>query len=168
MRVLIVVDMQNDFITGSLGTLEAEAIVRRVKDKIACFEGTVFFTKDTHEANYLETQEGHHLPIAHCIRGTEGWKLHPALAAFSAEIIEKGTFGSVQLAERLMRMPDLESIELIGLCTDICVISNALLLKAYLPEIPIRVDGSCCAGASPEGHANALKAMRACQIEITG
>lgn len=171
MKILVVVDMQNDFVNGSLGSGEAERIVPLVAEKIRhvqAADGTVLFTMDTHDASYLETQEGQRLPVAHCIKGTNGWELHPAIQNACEGVPRfygKGTFGSVTLAEELSCMAP-ESVELVGLCTDICVISNAFLLKAYLPNVPIIVDASCCAGVTPESHRNALAAMKACQIEI--
>ena len=169
-KVLVVVDMQNDFIDGALGTKEAVAIVPKVEDKIRNFDGEVFFTRDTHENWYLETQEGKNLPVPHCIRGTEGWQIRKELDALrKTEPIDKETFGSTDLAADLLALHEDEeigSITLVGLCTDICVISNALLLKATLPEVPIYVDAACCAGVTPESHENALKAMEACQIKV--
>ncbi len=173
MKYLIVVDMQNDFITGSLGTEEAKAILPRVIEKAKSYDGNVIFTKDTHSTDYLDTQEGRNLPVKHCIMGEEGWELSEELrqAAEKAgwKIYEKPTFGCVKLAEDLKRenekMP-IEEIELCGLCTDICVISNALLLKAFLPEVPISVDAGCCAGVTQKSHDNALEAMKMCQITI--
>ncbi len=172
MDVLIVVDMQKDFIDGSLGTAEAQQIVPKVVEKIQKFEGAVLYTRDTHDRNYLNTAEGKKLPVEHCIRGTEGWEIHPEIAALiSGEPIDKPTFGSRELGEMLVKLNEeepLDSITLIGLCTDICVISNALLCKAYLPEVPIRVDASCCAGVTPESHRQALEAMKMCQIDVAG
>ena len=169
-HILIVVDMQNDFIDGALGTKEAVAIVPKVEDKIRNFDGEVFFTRDTHENWYLETQEGKNLPVPHCIRGTEGWQIRKELDALrKTEPIDKETFGSTDLAADLLALhedEEISSITLVGLCTDICVISNALLLKATLPEVPIYVDAACCAGVTPESHENALKAMEACQIKV--
>ena len=168
-RILIVIDMQNDFIDGALGTPEAEAIVPAVEAKIRAYPPeAVIATMDTHGPAYLDTQEGRRLPVEHCIRGTEGWRLRPEIAALltEAKTYEKPSFGSVQLAEDLRAMQDLVEIELIGLCTDICVVSNALLLKAYLPEVTIRVDAACCAGVTPEKHRAALETMRSCQIVI--
>ena len=169
-QILIIVDMQNDFIDGALGTKEAVAIVPKVEDKIRNFDGEVFFTRDTHEAWYLETQEGKNLPVPHCIRGTEGWQIRKELDALrKTEPIDKETFGSTDLAADLLALHEDEeigSITLVGLCTDICVISNALLLKATLPEVSIYVDAACCAGVTPESHENALKAMEACQIKV--
>ncbi|MGN0371339.1 MAG: cysteine hydrolase family protein, partial [Enterocloster sp.] len=168
--ILIVVDMQNDFIDGALGTGEAAAIVPRVKKKIEDFRGTVLFTRDTHESWYLETQEGKNLPVPHCIRGTEGWQIRKELDALrKTQPIDKETFGSSDLAEELAAMNEEEEIggiTLIGLCTDICVISNAMVIKAFLPEVPITVDASCCAGVTPQSHENALKAMEMCQIRV--
>ncbi len=167
---LIVVDMQNDFVTGSLGTKEAEAIVPAVCRKVEAFPGPVLYTMDTHEENYLSTQEGRMLPVSHCIRGKDGWQLIPELSPFLSDatlIFEKPTFGSRKLAEYLKeREKEIATIELVGLCTDICVISNALLLKAYMPEIPIAVDSSCCAGVTPEAHNAAIATMRSCQILV--
>ena len=169
-NILIVVDMQNDFIDGALGTKEAVAIVPKVEEKIRNFDGEVFFTRDTHENWYLETQEGKNLPVVHCIRDTEGWQIRKELDAFrKTEPVDKDTFGSTDLAGELVAINEDEeigSITLVGLCTDICVISNALLIKASLPEVPIYVDASCCAGVTPESHENALKAMEMCQIKI--
>ncbi|RGV92642.1 cysteine hydrolase [Ruminococcus sp. AF14-10] len=168
MNVLIVVDMQNDFIDGALGTKEAEAIVPRVVDKIHNFDGLVLATRDTHEADYLQTQEGVNLPVEHCIRGTKGWELRPEIQELiTTEVIDKPTFGSRELAELLVKREQaIERITLVGLCTDICVISNAMVLKAFMPEIPVYVDASCCAGVTPESHARALEAMKVCQIQI--
>lgn len=170
MDVLIVVDMQNDFIDGALGTPEAESIVSRVVDKIENFDGRVIATRDTHEKNYLQTQEGRNLPVEHCIAGTKGWQLHPEIAALiSRKPVDKPTFGSSELGKCLARChaeTPIASITLVGLCTDICVISNALLLKAFLPEVPIFVDAACCAGVTPESHETALAAMQACQITV--
>lgn len=176
MKVLVVVDMQNDFIDGALGTKEAVAIVPNVAEKIKGFDGRVLFTRDTHEENYMETQEGKNLPVPHCICGSEGWQIRPELDALrTGDAIDKPTFGSVNLGHILKRQDDelkakgetgIESITLIGLCTDICVISNAMLVKACLPEVPVIVDASCCAGVTPQSHENALEAMKMCQIII--
>lgn len=168
-KVLVVVDMQNDFIDGALGTAEAVAIVPKVADKIKYFDGTVLYTRDTHEENYMETQEGKNLPVPHCIRGTEGWQIRTVLQQAGAMVMDKPTFGSRELAEKLVDMnreETIESITLIGLCTDICVISNAFVIKAFLPETPIIVDAACCAGVTPESHARALEAMKVCQITV--
>lgn len=170
MKLLIVVDMQNDFIDGALGTKEAVAIVGNVEEKIKNFDGTVIFTRDTHFDNYLETQEGRNLPVKHCIKGTEGWQIRAELDALrKTEAIDKLTFGSSELGEKLAALNEVEAIEsitLIGLCTDICVISNAMIAKAFLPEVPIIVDAKCCAGVTPESHDNALSAMEVCQIKV--
>ena len=169
-ELLIVIDMQNDFIDGALGTAEAVEIVPRVVEKVKHFPGKVLFTRDTHPADYLDTQEGRRLPVPHCIRGTPGWEIRPELMALcTGEPVDKPGFGSVRLGELLRRMHALEpigSITLVGLCTDICVISNALLIKAFLPEVPITVDAACCAGVTPESHRNALAAMKVCQITV--
>ena len=169
MKALIVVDMQKDFINGTLGTKEAETIVPAVAARIqaARRDGeAIFFTRDTHSNDYLNTQEGKNLPVAHCIYGTDGWQIDAALEAGDAAVIDKPTFGSLELAARVAAIPELESVELIGLCTDICVISNAMILKARLPETPVFVRADCCAGVTPESHENALKAMKMCQIGI--
>lgn len=170
MKFLIVVDMQNDFIDGSLGTPEAVKIVPNVRGKISSFDGEVLFTRDTHYENYLETAEGKKLPVIHCIKDTEGWQIEKGLDAMrKTEPIDKPTFGSVDLAKYLAEVnlkEKIESIELVGLCTDICVISNAMMIKAFLPEVSVIVDSTCCAGATPESHENALKAMQSCHIEI--
>ncbi len=173
MKVLVVVDMQNDFIDGALGTLEAVKIVPKVIRKIQEFDGRVIATRDTHEENYLETQEGKKLPVKHCIRGTKGWEIHPDIQKLiSEEPVDKPTFGSEELGRMLKESCDMEgqieSITLVGLCTDICVISNALFLKACLPEVSVIVDASCCAGVTPESHVQALEAMKMCQVEIEG
>lgn len=171
-RFLVVVDMQKDFVDGSLGTAEAQAIVPHVAEKIRSFDGTVFATLDTHGANYLETSEGRHLPVAHCIKGTPGWQLNADVAAAlegkHAVVLEKPTFGSLELVERIRQTAGGAdfSVELIGLCTDICVVSNALLLKANFYEQTVRVDAACCAGVTPETHRAALTTMRMCQIEV--
>lgn len=169
-KVLVVVDMQNDFIDGALGTAEAVAIVPKVAEKIKSFDGRVIFTRDTHEKNYLSTQEGRNLPVEHCIRGTDGWQICSQLAPLCTEQpIDKPTFGSEELGRELAKYADtLESVTLVGLCTDICVISNAMVIKAFCPELPITVDASCCAGVTPESHAQALAAMKVCQIEVIG
>ena len=179
-KYLIVIDMQKDFIDGSLGTKEAQAIVPNVIERIikAREEGTeIFLTQDTHYKNYLSTQEGKNLPVPHCVYGTEGHVICPGILAkleeYPTTTINKPTFGSVWLADDLVREisndPLKQSeceIEILGLCTDICVISNALLIKAFLPEVKISVNASCCAGVTPELHEAALKVMKSCQIEI--
>lgn len=169
-KVLCVIDMQNDFIDGALGTKEAVAIVPNVKKKIEEHEGTVIFTRDTHYEDYLSTQEGRNLPVEHCIKGTFGWQIRKELEALrQTEAIDKVTFGSSELGPMLVKMDNdepIESITFIGLCTDICVISNVMIAKAYLPEVPIIVDAACCAGVSVESHENALKAMEVCQVKV--
>ena len=177
MKILVVVDMQNDFIDGALGTAEAVGIVDRVAEKIRDFDGKVIYTRDTHASDYLKTQEGVNLPVEHCIEGSEGWMISSKLpVAADAKIINKPTFGSKELGLYLEELnagsPDtgaegcIEEIEVIGLCTDICVISNALLIKAFLPEVPVSVDSACCAGVTPKSHETALEAMKMCQIKI--
>lgn len=169
-KVLIVVDMQNDFIDGALGTAEAVAIVPNVKKKIEEFDGTILFTRDTHAENYSETQEGKNLPVPHCIKGSKGWEIREELEALrTTDAIDKVTFGSAALGPILQKLNEKEPIEtitFIGLCTDICVISNVMITKAFLPEVPIIVDASCCAGVSVKSHENALKAMEVCQVKI--
>ena len=169
MKILCVIDMQNDFIDGALGTKEAEAILENVKAKIDLYRNngdTVIFTRDTHTEEYMNTQEGKNLPVPHCIKNTKGWEVSSELITEGSVIIDKPTFGSYELIEHIATLSDVEAIELIGLCTDICVISNAMLLKAKFTETPISVDSSCCAGVTPESHLNALSAMKICQIEI--
>ncbi len=169
-KILIAVDMQNDFIDGALGTPEAVAIVDNVKRKIETFDGEVIFTRDTHFDNYMDTSEGKRLPIMHCIKGTHGWEIRAELDALrKTEAIDKITFGSSTLFEMLEdenARDKIDEITLIGLCTDICVISNAIGIKAFLPETKIIVDSACCAGVTPQSHQNALEAMKMCQIEI--
>lgn len=169
-KLLVVVDMQNDFVTGALGTPEAVAIVPAVVERVAraAAEGEdILFTQDTHAPNYMDTQEGRNLPVPHCIKDSEGWQIIPQLQEYTTRrmCVEKPTFGSMHLANLAM-MSEYEEIELIGLCTDICVISNAMLLKAALPEATISVDSKCCAGVTPASHANALEAMKMCQITV--
>lgn len=171
--LLIVIDMQNDFIDGALGTKEAQAIVDDVAERIRHHQGPVFYTLDTHESNYLETQEGHYLPVVHCQKGSDGWALNDtvawALRMQNAQGFEKPTFGSTALAHAVAQAHaerPFTSITLIGVCTDICVISNAMLLKASLPNVPIYINASLCAGVTPESHDTALKAMEACQMAV--
>ena len=170
MDYLIVVDMQNDFVDGSLGTAEAVSIVPKVADKIKNFHGKVLYTRDTHPKNYLETQEGKNLPVLHCIEHTKGWELAPEIQALcGSEPVDKPTFGSEALGSLLKKEHEKESITsitLVGLCTDICVISNAFVLKAFLPEVPIIVDAACCAGVTPQSHRQALAAMKVCQVAV--
>ena len=172
-RFLIVVDMQKDFIDGSLGTPEARAIVPAVAERIAQAREageTIVATLDTHGEDYMQTREGRWLPVPHCIRGSEGWRIPPKLMALleGCRLVEKPTFGSTELPELIRWMADGAEprIELIGLCTDICVVSNALLIKAALPEADIAVRRDCCAGVTPEKHEAALQTMRSCQIEV--
>ncbi len=173
-KILIVVDMQNDFIDGALGTAEAVAIVNNAVEKIRGFEGAIFATFDTHFENYMETAEGRKLPVAHCIKGTNGWELNEKIAEALAEKnftqVEKLTFGSVDLPDLVIKAADGDDfeIELVGLCTDICVVSNALLLKANFPEAEITVDASCCAGVTVDTHNAALATMKMCQINVVG
>lgn len=168
--ILVVVDMQNDFIDGALGTKEAVGIVPLVKEKITNFSGKVFFTRDTHQDDYLSTQEGRNLPVPHCIKETEGWQIRRELDELrQTEAIDKPSFGSVELGQLLVdenAKESINSITFVGLCTDICVISNAMLTKAFLPEVQIIIDSKCCAGVTPESHETALSAMKACQIKV--
>ena len=168
--ILIVVDMQNDFIDGALGTAEAVAIVPKVVEKVRGFKGTVIFTRDTHSEDYMQTQEGRNLPVPHCIKGSHGWEVCPALEPLRTGLtIDKPTFGSAELGALLRELDAKDpvgSITLVGLCTDICVISNAMIAKAFLPEVPVTVDAACCAGVTPESHLNALSAMKMCQVRI--
>ena len=171
-NVLAVIDMQNDFIDGALGTKEAQAIVGNVAEYIkkSMSDGVeVVYTRDTHFDNYMDTQEGKNLPVPHCIKGTRGWEIRDELKALQNDdtrIFDKLTFGSVELAEYLKGMVGLESVTLIGLCTDICVISNAMVIKANLPEVQINVVESCCAGVTPQSHKNAVEAMKMCQVAV--
>ena len=168
MKVLAVIDMQNDFIDGALGTREAQAIVPRVRAKVdaALAAGdTVIYTRDTHGENYLETQEGRNLPVIHCVRGTKGWEIAADVWAAGCDVIDKPSFGSMELAEHLAALQP-AAVELVGLCTDICVISNALLIKAALPEANLIVNSGLCAGTTPENHAAALKVMQSCLIDV--
>ncbi len=170
-KLLIVIDMQKDFVDGALGTAEAQAILPAVEEKVKNWPGRVIFTKDTHGEEYLATQEGRQLPVKHCIKGTEGWRLAGALEEIQQQkdwpVCEKPAFGSMELMEMVRNMHrehPLESIECVGLCTDICVISNVLILKAALPEVPVYVDDACCAGTTPENHRAALTTMACCQV----
>lgn len=167
-KLLVVVDMQNDFIGGPLGTKEAEAVVPAVAARIkrAKADGDeILFTRDTHGNDYPASAEGKKLPVAHCLRGTYGWQIDGRLDAAGAKILDKPAFGSVALGE-YVRSGGYGEIELVGVCTDICVISNALLVKAFSPETRVAVRRDCCAGVTPESHENALRAMAVCQIEI--
>ena len=170
-NLLVVVDMQNDFIDGSLGTKEAVAIVDNVIAEIAKYDTKdIFATSDTHPENYLETQEGKNLPVVHCVKETDGWQINEKVktALKDAVVIDKPTFGSKILAEEITKIAEKEDITvtLVGLCTDICVVSNAILIKAYVPEIPVKVIASCCAGVTPESHEAALATMRMCQVQV--
>lgn len=173
-KILVVVDMQKDFVDGALGTPEAVSIIPNVVKKINDFDGDIFVTYDTHFDNYMETSEGKNLPVPHCIKGSEGWKLNgevsEALADKEYIEVEKLTFGSVDLPALIKEKTENEdfSIELIGLCTDICVVSNALILKANYPEVDISVDASCMAGVTPESHKAAITTMKMCQIRVIG
>ncbi len=166
MKMIVVVDMQNDFIDGSLGTKEAQEMLPRLKEKLGREKAELVFTMDTHGEDYLSTQEGKNLPVKHCIKGTEGWEIAQELREFKEKaraIVEKPAFGSMNLIKVLS---DADEVEFVGLCTDICVISNALLVKAAYPEMPVSVDSSCCAGVTPASHKNALEAMKMCQIKV--
>ncbi len=170
-KLLIVIDMQNDFIDAALGTKEAVSIVEAVKEKIRSYPAEdVIATMDTHGENYMETQEGKYLPVPHCIKGSEGWQIRKEIGELltGAKIYEKPTFGSTAMAEDLKALSVTEELELelVGLCTDICVVSNALLLKAMMPEVKISVDAACCAGVTPEKHLAALETMKSCQVQV--
>lgn len=167
-RLLIVIDMQNDFVTGSLGTKEAESIIESVVSKVRSYleQGDeILFTRDTHTEQYLETQEGKRLPVKHCIKGTFGWEIIEELKPYVKKVFDKPTFGSLELVEYVSAHAYSE-IELVGLCTDICVVSNALLLKANLLEVPVLVDAGCCAGVTPGSHEAALTTMEMCQVVV--
>lgn len=172
-KKLIMIDIQNDFVTGVLGTKEAQQMLPRLMEKAGSFQGEILMTQDTHFENYLETQEGKLLPVSHCIKGTKGWEFVPELEELrqqrKAKVYQKSCFGSIRLAEDLKAAYEegqLDGVELAGLCTDICVVSNALLIKAFLPEIPVIVDAGCCAGVTVEKHMAALEVMRSCQVII--
>ncbi len=173
MKVLIVVDMQNDFTTGILGNPETVSVVEKVKDYIENFrknepDGKIIATLDTHSENYMNSQEGKYLPVPHCIRGTDGWKIVPEIENALGDCIklEKIAFGTVDLPFAVGRDENIDEIQIIGVCTDICVISNAMILKSAFPEVPVKVIAECCAGVTPESHRTALKAMKACQIIV--
>lgn len=170
-KILVVVDMQKDFVDGALGTKEAVSIVENVVNKIQEFDGEIIVTYDTHQDDYMETREGKYLPVPHCIENTDGWKLNDkvqsALDMKAFSTVHKPTFGSVKLVEMLHGCDEKDTeVTLIGLCTDICVVSNAILLKANYPETDIVVDASCCAGVTPESHQAALTTMKMCQIQV--
>ena len=170
--VLVAVDLQNDFIDGALGTKEAVSIVEKAKERIKSFPGVVLFTRDTHSSSYMETEEGKNLPVPHCIKGTKGWKIREEIDALrKTDAIDKPTFGSVELGEKLKELDEKEgvkSVTLLGLCTDICVISNAFIAKAYLPNAHIMVDSEASAVVTPLSHKRALETMEMCHIEILG
>lgn len=168
-KVIVVIDMQNDFIDGALGTKEAQAMLPYLVAKLEREkDALLIFTQDTHSKNYMETQEGRNLPVLHCIKPEKGWEIAPSLQPFvkkAAAVIEKPAFGSLELPKAVAKLqPD--EVELVGLCTDICVISNAMILKTAFPELPVAVDASCCAGVTPASHDNALQAMKMCQVDI--
>ena len=170
-KILIVVDMQNDFIDGALGTKEAVGIVENVVAEIKKYPAeNIIATRDTHEENYMETREGKFLPVPHCIRGTHGWEIADAVKAAlgAAQVLDKPTFGSVTLMERITALGKTEELDitLVGLCTDICVVSNALIIKATFPDAQVKVDSACCAGVTPESHEAALKTMQMCQVKV--
>ena len=169
--------MQQDFVDGSLGSPQAQAIVENVRQKIESFDGPIIFTRDTHDGEYLESQEGQHLPVVHCVKDTAGWQIVDGLLETAEKrstihpsfIIDKPNFGSSELVTRLQGMntaEPIESITLVRLCTDICVVSNAVLLKTGLPEVPVHIDAKCCAGVTPESHEAALTTMKMCQCII--
>lgn len=172
-KKLVVIDVQNDFVTGALGTKEAQQMLPRLMEKIRHFQGEILMTQDTHAEDYLNTQEGKMLPVMHCIKGTQGWKFVQELEELRMEreikVYQKPCFGSIRLAEDLKAAYEegrLDGVELAGLCTDICVVSNALLIKAALPELPVFVDAGCCAGVTPRKHEAALEVMRSCQVIV--
>ena len=177
MKCLIVIDMQNDFITGALGTERAKEILPNVIDKVKNYDGRVYYTQDTHSPDtYFDTEEGKKLPILHCIPNTDGWnlpkELYDSIAKKDHDSVRKSTFASEELVNKLRDFDfenscRIEEIEIVGVCTNICVISNALLIKSYMPEIPIKVDASCCAGSSVDAHNRALKVMEDCHIDVT-
>ena len=165
-KAIVVIDVQVDFVSGALGTAEAQAMIPRLIEKLEACRDDVIFTQDTHKENYVETHEGKNLPIAHCIKGTEGWEIVPEIKPFTQyakAVIEKKAFGSTRLPSLLKPY---DEIEFCGLCTDICVISNALLIKAFYPETLISIDSACCAGSTPEAHQAALTVMKNCQCKI--
>lgn len=172
MRILAVIDMQKDFIGGALGTLEAQAILPAVRERIEEYRQAgdmVVFTRDTHHEGYLDSREGQNLPVVHCVEGTPGWEIDPSLCVGDSPVFNKPTFGSVELGQyvaEMCREQEVDSLELVGLCTDICVISNAMVIRAFAPELPISVNSRCCAGVTPQSHEQALGAMAACQVKI--
>lgn len=167
-KLLVVVDMQNDFVTGSLGSEQAVAILPNVITKIKSARENgvrVVFTRDTHFENYPNTQEGEKLPVLHCVKNTRGWEIVDGLFQEGELVFDKPTFGSLELAE-FVKNQGFDEVELIGVCTDICVVSNALLIKAYCPEVKVQVTADCCAGVTKESHESALKTMSSCQVEV--
>lgn len=169
MKILVVVDIQNDFVDGRLGTKEAMKIIPYVKEKIENFDGEVVYTMDTHDENYLHTQEGRNLPLKHCIKGTDGWKIKEGVYKENCKIFEKPSFGSVDLVEYIKSIDEkekIESIEFIGICTDICVVTNVMMIKGHFPEIELIVDSKACSGVSPQSHNSALETMKICQVKI--
>ncbi|MDO5332192.1 MAG: isochorismatase family cysteine hydrolase [Bacillota bacterium] len=171
--LLLVVDVQNDFIDGSLGSKEAISTLPNIIKKVKNFNGDVVFTRDTHDENYMSSQEGKNLPVVHCVKNTNGWQLADELEAFrkdnNCKVFDKPTFGSVECAEYIKELFDnkkVDEVTLIGYCTDICVVSNALIIKAMMPELKLKVDSKCCAGVTPQKHNSALETMASCQIEI--
>ena len=172
-KILIVIDMQNDFVTGALGSEEAKKIVPTVVEKVKNYDGDVIFTRDTHGKDYMQTQEGKNLPVPHCIKDTDGWQIISELLALQQEnnykVFDKPTFGSTELAEYIKNeyeKGNIDEVELIGVCTDICVVSNAMIIKANAPELPVSVTAGCCAGVTPKKHNAALETMQSCQIKI--
>lgn len=169
-KILLVIDMQKDFVTGSLGSPQAVSIVSAVQNKIAEYRQgghDVIFTRDTHDENYLKTQEGRYLPVEHCMRNTVGHEIIDELEVGQSQVLDKGSFGSLDLAEYLaVHYPNLAEIELCGLCSDICLVSNALILKAKFPETAVTVEAKCCAGVTEESHQAALLTMKMCQVNI--
>lgn len=169
--ILLVIDMQTDFVDGALGSAEAGAIIPNVLREIAKFDkSNIIATRDTHPESYMQTREGKHLPVPHCIKGTDGWQIHPAIAPAidGCLVIDKPTFGSTALCEHIVKIAKDEeiSVTLVGLCTDICVVSNAMLIKAALPEIEVTVVADACAGVTPDTHTAALTTMKMCQINV--
>ncbi|MFA6784108.1 MAG: cysteine hydrolase [Sphaerochaeta sp.] len=166
--LLIVIDMQKDFVTGPLGTLEAKRMLPRLVQKLAISKGECWYTLDTHDLSYLKTEEGKHLPVQHCIKGSEGHELVDELKPYlqNCRSFEKSTFASLRMAKALLDRKDIARVELVGVCTDICVVSNALLIKAFRPDIHIVVDSNCCAGTTEKNHMAALQTLQSCQIEV--
>lgn len=167
-NALIVIDMQNDFLTGALANAQADRVIENVKKKISQYRERneeIVFTRDTHENNYMQTQEGKNLPVPHCIKNSDGWAIVDGLVQNGDKIFDKPTFGSIELA-KYVQESGFDSVELVGVCTDICVASNALLIKAFCPEVCVSVDGACCAGVTQESHLHALETMASCQVRI--